>query len=109
VSYEELLRLRDLNELTPEQMRLFMVPRAGAELYDIEEDPFEFTNLAADPTYADVAARLDAELDRWMEETNDVPVSRGYIDNLDIFTRTKYGKTSGPPEPDFHSNNDAGE
>jgi N-sulfoglucosamine sulfohydrolase len=97
-SYESLLRLRDLNRLTPEQMRLFMVPRAGEELYDTWSDPYEFVNLAGDPKYSAVLERLCAECERWTSSTGDVSPGKRRKDNLDIFTREKYGKLSGEPE-----------
>ena len=36
--------------------------RAGVELYDYRKDPMEMRNVAADPQYATVAARLKARL-----------------------------------------------
>jgi N-sulfoglucosamine sulfohydrolase len=85
-SYESLLRLRDLNRLTSEQMRLFMVPRPGEELYDTWSDPYEFVNLAGDPKYSAVLERLRAECERWISSTGDVPPERGREDIIDIFT-----------------------
>jgi len=41
------------------------------ELYDLQADPHEFKNLAADPAHAKTRARLIAELRRWQKETND--------------------------------------
>lgn len=97
-SYGSLLELRDLNRLTREQMRLFMVPRAGEELYDTRSDPWEFVNLAGDPRYAAELERLRAECERWTAETGDVPPEKRRKHNLDIFTRERYGKTVGEPE-----------
>ena len=45
--------------------------RPGVELYDVAKDPFEWNNLADDPEYADVKAKLKAELLGWMESTGD--------------------------------------
>ena len=42
-----------------------------AELFDLEKDPNEFTDVAADPAYAEALAEMDARLRRWMEEVND--------------------------------------
>jgi len=45
--------------------------RPAEELYHTSEDPFEQRNLADDPQYAEVKARLRAELDRWMQQQGD--------------------------------------
>ncbi|MGC9319734.1 MAG: sulfatase family protein, partial [Armatimonadota bacterium] len=41
------------------------------ELYDLAQDPYEFTNLAEDPQLAGVRQRLSAALDAWQERTGD--------------------------------------
>jgi N-sulfoglucosamine sulfohydrolase len=86
-SYESLLELRDANRLTAEQMRLFMIPRPAEELYDTWSDPFEFTNLAAEPNFLGELQRLRAECDRWIDSTNDVPPQPRRVDLMDIYTR----------------------
>lgn len=98
VAYDSLIRERDANNLTAEQMRLFMIPRPAEELYDTANDPYEFSNLAGDPNYHDVLERLRAECDRWIIATDDVSPQKRRVDNVDIFTRKKYGKLSGEPE-----------
>jgi arylsulfatase A-like enzyme len=45
--------------------------RPHAELYDLEHDPQERTNLAGRPEVAEIEAELRGRLRRWMEETND--------------------------------------
>jgi uncharacterized sulfatase len=45
--------------------------RPAEQLYHTAKDPYEMTNLADDPAYADVKARLSAELERWMQSQND--------------------------------------
>lgn len=47
------------------------VMRPAEEVYHTASDPFEMTNLAADPQYSTVRARLAAELDRWLLEQGD--------------------------------------
>ncbi|MFQ6043538.1 MAG: sulfatase/phosphatase domain-containing protein, partial [Candidatus Poribacteria bacterium] len=44
---------------------------AEDELYDLQSDPGELHNLAADPSYRDELARLRHRLVTWMEETHD--------------------------------------
>ena len=41
------------------------------ELYDLEQDPVEFHNLAGDPEYAEIQKRLTAALLRYRRETSD--------------------------------------
>jgi arylsulfatase A-like enzyme len=45
--------------------------RDAEELYDLEHDPGERTNLASDGEYSEVANGLRSKLDAWMWETND--------------------------------------
>jgi uncharacterized sulfatase len=45
--------------------------RPAEEFYAIQEDPYEWHNLANDPRYAMQKAELKQELSRWMEECGD--------------------------------------
>lgn len=47
------------------------IHRPREELYDLERDPHELYNLAADPAYASVLADLRKRLLRWQTETKD--------------------------------------
>jgi arylsulfatase A-like enzyme len=59
------------------QERYFRAPRPTVELYDLEKDPGEFTNLAGDPAHAATLRRLQGHLRTWMDETNDfLPLPR---------------------------------
>jgi hypothetical protein len=40
-------------------------------LYDIQEDPYELNNLAADPAAAPIREELEQRLAAWMEKTAD--------------------------------------
>lgn len=53
-------------------------PRPAEELYDLDADPWQRSNLASDAAYADVRSDLARRLDRWMTETDD-PVLDGPI------------------------------
>ena len=57
---------------------------AEDELYDLEADPGEVTNLAADPTHQDTLMRLRGRLLAWMQELKD-PL-------LNYFTRPQLTK-----------------
>ncbi len=45
--------------------------RPAEELYQPDRDVYELNNLAGNPEYAYVKARLRAEMERWMEEQGD--------------------------------------
>ena len=45
--------------------------RPAEELYLTAEDPYEMTNLAADPKFAQVKQRLASELDQWLTAQGD--------------------------------------
>jgi arylsulfatase A-like enzyme len=59
-----------LNEL--QQKLLFSPTRPSEELYDLQIDPWEMNNLAADPKHADALHNLRQRLDQWMDETHDI-------------------------------------
>jgi arylsulfatase A-like enzyme len=83
--------------LTPAQRRLFEAPRARMELYDLQRDPWELTNLADDPAQAALVRQLAAVLQTWMEETDDFPaVWRVREDHTDRITGVQFG-TRIPP------------
>ncbi|CAN5392581.1 sulfatase [soil metagenome] len=58
-------RLNDVQHL------IFAKTRPAEELYDLEKDPWEIRNLAAEPAYAAVLKQMRDMLRRWMEKTND--------------------------------------
>lgn len=45
--------------------------RPAEELYDLETDPYEMKNLADDPQFAQIRARLGRQLDAWMAQQGD--------------------------------------
>jgi uncharacterized sulfatase len=56
--------------------------RPGEELYAVEKDPFNLTNLAGDPSYAGVKAKLSRKLDARLKATKD-PRALGRGSGLD--------------------------
>ena len=90
-------------QLTVAQERLFEAPRARVELYDLERDPWELTNLADRPDQAARVRRLAAVLQAWMEETDDFPAAyRVRDDHTDRITGVQFGTEIPPlrnPEP----------
>jgi N-sulfoglucosamine sulfohydrolase len=93
--------------LTPAQRRLFEAPRARLELYDLERDPWEVHNLAAEPAQAERVRKMAAVLQAWMEGTDDFPAAwRVRDDNTDRITGLPFStwipplRDSIPPPPE---------
>lgn len=57
--------------LEPHRARWFEAPKPPEELYDLEEDPHELRNLAADPAHAGKLGELSAALDEHLLRTRD--------------------------------------
>ncbi len=73
-SYPIIALMRHLHEqgkLAGPPARLLEPRRPAEELYDLKSDPWEINNLAVDPEYSDVRARLSDQLDAWMVRSND--------------------------------------
>lgn len=68
---QELLRMRDANELNDIQKQWFRESKAEEELFDVDNDPHELTNLAMNPEYEEKLIELRTEMDRWMESIDD--------------------------------------
>jgi len=69
----------------------WLFKRPGAELYDLKTDPEEMKNLADDPSFADIKARLQKELDAWITQQGD----KGMVtENL---ASTRQGKSDDQP------------
>ncbi|MDH3243648.1 MAG: sulfatase [Saprospiraceae bacterium] len=77
---QELLKLRDANQLNPEQALWFRDRKPPVELFDTETDPHELNNLADDPSLAGKLEELSDECDRWIEEIED----KGLLDEKDL-------------------------
>ena len=71
ITFQEMRRLRDAGELTPEQMTCFVKPRASEELYDCQADPQELKNLIGDPKHTATLQQLRRALDQWQRDTAD--------------------------------------
>jgi len=62
--------------------------RPAEELYDLEKDPHQVKDVAADPAYARVLDRLRKETDAWMKRTDDPRAGAGA--GGDAFDRYPY-------------------
>ena len=64
-------RLHNEGKLAPEQDRWFAPRKPDEELYDLQSDPWELTNLAGDPQHADRLAHMRQTLTDWIARTGD--------------------------------------
>lgn len=68
---QELLRLRDEDNLTDAQAQWFRESKAEEELFDTSVDPYELNNLATNPAYEEKLVEMRNELESWMEAIDD--------------------------------------
>jgi len=61
--------------------------RPDEELYDVNQDPFQIHNIAADTTMKSIKYELSAKLLKWMAETND-PRTDPASDLIDTYVPT---------------------
>ncbi|MCA9189884.1 MAG: sulfatase [Pirellulaceae bacterium] len=71
LAYEEWRRLYEAGRLNNAQ-RQFFEARTAEALYDLEQDPYETHNLAADPGHATTLSDLRQRLNAWMMEMPDL-------------------------------------
>jgi len=71
LTFQAMRRLRDVGRLSPDQMGCFTKPKPVEELYDLESDPHELNNLAANPKQAATLKELREALAKWQKETAD--------------------------------------
>ncbi len=64
-------------------------------LYDLQEDPYEFRNLAKEPDYANVFLDLRERLDRWRRETHDPLLDPTKLRRLTKEVRSVKKKSAG--------------
>ncbi|MHC4398780.1 MAG: hypothetical protein ACYTG0_03780 [Planctomycetota bacterium] len=78
-----------------------MAPRMpDEELYDLENDPYEISNLAGsdDPEHRRVLRHLRGVLEGWIEETNDQGRRLEPPELVQHWIKVMYGRWDGPPK-----------
>lgn len=63
--------LKQQGKLTGPPATFWEETRPAEELYDLNADPDETNNVAADPKYQKVLTSLKSEIDQWIADTND--------------------------------------
>lgn len=71
-AWDSIVSLHNEGKLSPQlARRYFAKPRPQLELYDLQEDPEEFNNLADKAAHAQTIKNLQRLLSGWMNDTND--------------------------------------
>ncbi len=73
-AYPMLAKMNVMNikgQLNPAQARFFSSSKPAVELFDLKNDPHEINNVAEDPKFSEVKAKLLSELNRWRENVID--------------------------------------
>ncbi len=86
-------------KLNDVQAFLWNPKRTAEELYDLENDPQEIHNLAADPQYAEVLQQHRDILSHWIEESDDQGMQAESVDSLRGVWK-RWGKKAVNPEFD---------
>ncbi len=68
---QELRRLAAAGKLNATQMQFFGPHKPAEELYDLQNDPHEIRNLAAEPRFRNVLEAHREQLQAWIAETGD--------------------------------------
>ena len=55
----------------PQQFAYYFKPKPPGELYDLEKDPFELTNLVSDASRKADLEKMQNALEAWIKKTND--------------------------------------
>ncbi|NMB71430.1 MAG: sulfatase-like hydrolase/transferase [Bacteroidales bacterium] len=81
--YREMLRLDAEGKLSGPQKAWFAYSRSPEELYDVKADPYQIHNLAVDPKFKPVLARMRSMQDTWTRETGDM----GHMNESEMIER----------------------
>ena len=86
LTWQAMLKLHRSNRLSRLQQSCFQVPRPRFELYDLETDPMESTNLAKDIRYSKTLLSMQTALAEWTSRTKDYLPSKRTLDEFDRMT-----------------------
>ncbi len=70
-SYRDQIRLRDEGRLTPAQAEIFRVPRPVEMLFDVQNDPYQLTDLAGNQQHKAALKDLRGIMKQWRQDTGD--------------------------------------
>ncbi|MFT6619362.1 MAG: arylsulfatase A-like enzyme [Limisphaerales bacterium] len=98
-TFREIQRLRDAKMIPKSKLVHFAKPRPFEELYDLESDPHEMTNLAGRLKHLSVMRRMRVAMDEWRKDTGDVLPKRRTADEFDRETGEPFANRVRPRIP----------
>ena len=94
---QEAKKLFTEGKLSSLQAKAFQATRPIEELYDLENDPFETKNLAADPAHQESLIQLRGKLKTWMVETKDMGlIPEPILEDMGRMFGSKYAAMNAP-------------
>jgi len=87
-----LLTLKKDGGLNQEQLLWFRPNKAKEELFDTQNDPYEFENLASNPEYASKLAELREKHEAWTKQFGDL----GAVNEIELVKNWWGGQTEAP-------------
>ncbi|WP_372949116.1 sulfatase [Mariniphaga sp.] len=89
ITYQEMIKMHKDSELNENQLDCFIAPRKAEELFDLVNDPFQHSNLAGNPEYANALDEMRKLLDNWIVEFDDKVPENPSPDTFDRWTGEK--------------------
>jgi N-sulfoglucosamine sulfohydrolase len=86
ITYHEMIKMFKAGNLNELHLDCFIQPRNPEELFDVQNDPFQFVNLSENQDYADVLTEMRMLLDHWIEEFDDFIPENPTPDRFDRWT-----------------------
>jgi len=71
ITFQAMRKLRDRGELPAQQQGCFRAPRGAEELYDVEADPYQLTDLSGEAKYGRVLTEMRHVHEKWVRKTQD--------------------------------------
>lgn len=90
---QEILKFKEAGKLNKIQQRWFE-SKPAEELYDVQNDPFELSNLAGNPEYQKELDRMRLVHEKWMKDVKDV----GAVPEMEMVKIMRKGNAAVQPE-----------
>ncbi|MGH2622214.1 MAG: sulfatase family protein [Sphingobacterium sp.] len=101
---KELWDAQEKGLLNENQKDVFLKPRPKEELYNLSEDPYQFTNVASATSNKEMLSYLSKVLDIWIKETGDSKPQNPTPDRDDVYGKRLAGEWNKREKPGKKNN-----